>query len=238
MRRLGTLEHPARCRATIRPAWLRTSSSTSMLELSGVYGPHQTFIPKGPCNGFNGDLWSFGKRALRIAAPPAFGHEVQFACGRSIFHPSYSCIAGRTSILQMVPIAMVKNHQRGALGKARRKRLRATIGHFRDRLIAPRTVVKYRASSAAFLSFCSFAGYPKPLTAAEMDLRFCEFVQHAWEEGDSRNIPVALCALSRGQLRCSQRLLRAWSKNELPMRALLAMVGAAKHKTCESRCRF
>ena len=37
----------------------------------------------------------------------------------------------------MGPVAMAKNHQRGALGKARRKRLRATI--LRDRLIAPRT---------------------------------------------------------------------------------------------------
>ena len=30
---------------------------------------------------------SFGKRALRIAAPRAFGHEVQFARGCRIFHP-------------------------------------------------------------------------------------------------------------------------------------------------------
>ena len=74
-----------------------------------------------------------------------------------------------------------------------------------------------------------------------MDLRLCEFVQHSWEEGDFRSIPAdARSGLMhfidalRGQLHGSQRLLRAWSKNELPMRAdplpinlLLAMVGVA-----------
>ena len=57
-----------------------------------------------------------------------------------------------------------------------------------------------------------------------MVLRLCEFVQHAWEEGDSRNIPAdARSGLLhfidslRGQLHGSQRLPRAWSKNELPM---------------------
>ena len=59
-----------------------------------------------------------------------------------------------------------------------------------------------------------------------MDIRLCEFVQHSWEKGDSRNILAdARCGLIhfidalRGQLHGSQRLLRAWSKNELPMRA-------------------
>ena len=126
----------------------------------------------------------------------------------------------------MVPVAMAKNHQRGALGKARRKRLRATIGLLRDSLIARWTFVKYRASTSAFYSLCSNAGCSKPHTASEVDLRHCEFVQHAWEEGDSRSIPAdARSGLMhfidalRGQLHGSQRLQRAWSKNELPVRA-------------------
>ena len=107
--------------------------------------------------------------------------------------------------------------------------------------MAPRTLVKCRASTAAFFSFCSNAGCSKPHTATEMDLRLCEFVQHSWEEGDSRNIPadarsglMHFIDAPRGQLHGSQRLLRAWGKNELPMRAdplpinlLLAMVGVA-----------
>ena len=108
----------------------------------------------------------------------------------------------------MGPVAVAIKHQRGPLGKARRKRLRATIGLLRDRLIA------------------SNAGYSKPHTATEMDIRLCEFVQHSWEEGDSRNIPtdaryglIHFIDAPRGQLHASQRLLRAWSKNELPMRA-------------------
>ena len=74
-----------------------------------------------------------------------------------------------------------------------------------------------------------------------MDLRLCELVEQAWEEGHSRNIPVdARSGLMRftdalrGHLPGSQRLPQAWSKNELPERAdplpinfLLAMVGAA-----------
>ena len=37
-------------------------------------------------------------------------------------------------------------------------------------LIAPRTLVRYRASTAAFSNFCSIAGYSKPHTATELDL--------------------------------------------------------------------
>ena len=75
----------------------------------------------------------------------------------------------------------------------------------------------------------------------EMDLRLCEIVQHAWEDGDSRNILadarsglMQFINALRGQHHGSQRLLPAWSKHELPMRAdplpisvLLAMVGTA-----------
>ena len=121
---------------------------------------------------------------------------------------------------------MTKSHQHGALGKARRKRLRATVGLLRDRLIALWTLAKYRAPTAAFFNFCSSAGYSKPQTAAEMDLRFCEFVEHGWEEGHSRNIPadarsglLHFIEAPRGHLHGSQRLLRAWSENELPERA-------------------
>ena len=64
----------------------------------------------------------------------------------------------------MGPVAKAENHQRGALGKARMKRRRATIGLLRDRLIAPWTLVKYRASTAAFFSFCSNAGNSNPHT--------------------------------------------------------------------------
>ena len=74
-----------------------------------------------------------------------------------------------------------------------------------------------------------------------MDLRICEFVEHAWEEGDSHNIPsdarsglMHFIDALHTYLPGSQRLLLAWSKNELPKRAdplpinlLLAMVGPA-----------
>ena len=80
------------------------------------------------------------------------------------------------------------------------------------------------------------AGYSKPHTATEMDLRLYEFSEHAREEGDSSNIPadarsglVHFIDALRGQ-----GAKTAWSKNESPERAdplpikfLLAMVSAA-----------
>ena len=102
----------------------------------------------------------------------AFGHEFRLARGCSIFHTLYSCIAGPTyNRLMSLIAAMVESHQHGVFGKEGMKRLRATIGLLRDRLIAPRTLARYRASSAAFVNSCSIAGYPKPHTATEMDLR-------------------------------------------------------------------
>ena len=78
---------------------------------------------RSPCNGFHGDLGSFGTRALRIAAPRAIGHEVRFACGRSIFHPTSRVMPDGLQSGRWSQSAMPKNHQRGALGEARRKRL-------------------------------------------------------------------------------------------------------------------
>ena len=59
-----------------------------------------------------------------------------------------------------------------------------------------------------------------PHTATEMDLRLCEFVEHAWEEGDARNIPadarsglMHFIDAPRGHLPGSQRLLLAWSRS-------------------------
>ena len=57
-------------------------------------------------------------------------------------------------------------------------------------------------------------------------MKMCEYIEKVWEEGDSRNWATdAVSGLMhfipslRGQLRGSQRLLRAWSKMELPTRA-------------------
>ena len=118
---------------------------------------------------------------------------------------------------------MAEKYQRGALGKARRERLRATIGLLRDRVIAP-DPRQIPSLGCGWHSLVSQRRFSKPHTATEMDLRLCEFVQHAWEEGDSRNIPadarsslLHFIEIPRGQLHGSQRLLRAWSKNELPM---------------------
>ena len=147
----------------------------------------------------------------------------------------------------MAPVAMAKNHQRGALGKARSKRLRATIGLFRDRLIAPQTLAKKQASTAAFFSFCSIAGYFKPHTATEMDLRLCEFV------GGSRNIPADapsglihfINALRGSSMAVSDYYWHGAKMScqceLIPCRSIFCLPWSAirsKRKNCESRCRF
>ena len=111
MRFLGPFEHPgALPRCSLRPAWWKwrkvfgsvwkhLGEHINVWELrAGINGvlwrlrSASNIHSKGsPCSGFNGDLGSFGKRAFRIAAPRATGHEVRFAYGRSIFHtPSLS----------------------------------------------------------------------------------------------------------------------------------------------------
>ena len=83
-------------------------------------------LQRGPSNGLNGDFGSFGKTAFRIAAP-------------LVMKFNSLVVAASFTLFARVPVAMAESHQHGALGKARRKRLRATIGLLRDRLIAPRT---------------------------------------------------------------------------------------------------
>ena len=236
-KRLGPLEHPgALPRSSLRPAWwkrrkvygsargsIQESASTCRnfeqlsLEPSGVYGPRQTFSPNGVFAVDSMEIlgaFTKGRSASRRLAPLVMKFNSLVVAAS--FNPLL--VYCRTDLN---PAEESSRHGQ----KARRKRLRATIGLLRDRLLAPRTLVKYRASAAAFFSFCSDAGYSKPHTATDMDLRFIKFVQDSWEEGDSRKIPedarpglMHFIDGLRGQLHCSQRLLRAWSKNELPMR--------------------
>ena len=92
----------------------------SAMESSGVYCP-QTFILKEV------DFGSFAKgrsKSRRLTPLVMKFNSLVVASSFTL----YSCIARPTSILLMSPVAMVKSHHHGALGKARRKRLRATIG--------------------------------------------------------------------------------------------------------------
>ena len=221
---------PALLRSTLRPSWwkmekgLWRSMETSRRahQRVGTSSSHQWgplvftvhskhSFQRGLSNGLNGDFGSFGKRAFRIAAPLVMKFN------------SLTVAASFTPLLVYCPTDLnpadgptAKGHQHGALGKVCKKRLRATIGLLRDRLIAPRTLTKHRTSTAGFFNFCSMAGYPKTHTATEMDLRLCEFVQHAWEEGDSCDTPadarsdlMHFIDAPLGHLHGSQRLLLA-----------------------------
>ena len=124
----------------------------------------------------------------------------------------------------MSPVAKAQSHQHGALGKAPRK---------------PRQI---SSRDSGFLQFLFHGRLLQTTHGYEMDLRLCQFVEHAWEEGDSRNIPAdARSSLThfmdalRGHLPGIQRLLLASGvkmncqkrADPLPIDVLLAMVGAA-----------
>ena len=125
--------------------------------------------------------------------------------------------------------------------KYERRKERASLGKLRDRLLSPRTLTNYKSSTRLFLHYCSIQGFPSSTTPATVDIRLCEYIEHCWEEGETRNLPAnARSGLMhfipslRGALPGSQRLLAAWSKNELPNRAaplpikfLMALVGCA-----------
>ena len=77
------------------PPWKHRGEHINMLELRAVINEvlwrlrsaANIHSKGGPSNGLDGDFGSFGKRAFQIVALGAFGHEVQFARGCSIFHP-------------------------------------------------------------------------------------------------------------------------------------------------------
>ena len=142
-----------------------------------------------------------------------------------------------------------KSFHRQEAGKERPRSPRL----LRERLIEPQTLARYRASAAAFFNFCSNAGYSKPHTAPEMDLRICEFVEHSWEEGDSRNMPAdARSGLRHFLLLCVGNSLAVGDFyghgaqmscrcEPAPCRSIFCLPWSAlrsKHKNCESQCRF
>ena len=104
----------------------------------------------------------------------------------------------------------------------------------------PKTFKTNQVSASRFLSFCSENFGRWPQSYIDLDLCLCAFIEHVWEEGDSKSWALnAISAVThfmpavRGKTPGSSRLMKGWTKTELPERAPLptlfakAVAGAA-----------
>ena len=81
-------------------------------------------------------------------------------------------------------------------------------------------------SSPPAPSFCSHHGRTRSSDPIDFDLSLVEWVEHMWHEDESKSLAndtgsavLQKIAQLKGHLHGSQRVLRAWSNNELPNRA-------------------
>ena len=118
----------------------------------------------------------------------------------------------------------------GKLGKLARqlarRRTRRQVGPLRDRLVAPRTLQRYRAAVAGFFRFTWEEFQRMPRDSAELDRWLCLYIEKLWQDGDGKSWATdAKCALGHflpatcGPLNGARRLILAWGKHELPERA-------------------
>ena len=125
----------------------------------------------------------------------------------------------------------VDKPSREMTAKTERQRawLKARTGNklrFRDIIVRPKTLKTYQISASRFLSFCSDNFGRWPQSYIDLDLCLCAFIEHVWEEGDPKSCALnAISAMThfmpavQGKTRGSSRLMKGWTKTELPERA-------------------
>ena len=96
----------------------------------------------------------------------------------------------------------------------------------RDIIVRPKTFKTCQISASRFLSFCSDNFGRWPQSYIDLDLCLCAFIEHVWEEGDPKSWALnAISAMThsmpavRGKTPGSSRLMKVWTKTELPERA-------------------
>ena len=90
----------------------------------------------------------------------------------------------------------------------------------RDVIVRPKIFKTYQISASRFLSFCSDNFGRWPQSYIDLDLCLCAFIQHVWEEGDPKSWTLTHFMLAvRGKTPGSSRLMKGWTKTELPERA-------------------
>jgi hypothetical protein len=112
-------------------------------------------------------------------------------------------------------------------GKSARRLARARLGRLADRLVQPRTQIRYESMVLSFFLFVRATYATPPLTPFALDLAASNFIEMLWQEGDPlQYVKDFLCGLSHamplkaGTLHMSWKLHNAWQKTEAPVRCL------------------
>ena len=110
--------------------------------------------------------------------------------------------------------------------KLQRKQDRRQLGSLENLLVTPTTQKRYESALHTFFKWATDEKRSIPNETVHFDLLVSEYLNHLWEEGEGRalgsNTLAALqfkCPHLRKNLPSSWRLLSAWHKKELPMRA-------------------
>jgi hypothetical protein len=98
--------------------------------------------------------------------------------------------------------------------RAERRSSRAQVGPLAKKLLQDKTLSLYRASMAAFLAWLEGEEKTWPSEAEELDELMEEYVEHCWQNGDTRSeIANLLSAMSHpvtGLARAAKHLRGAW----------------------------
>jgi hypothetical protein len=138
-------------------------------------------------------------------------------------------------------LAMAGNRKtvRGVATRVERALLRREAGALRQNRVAARTLNRYAVMFIAFLDFV-FVKWGRDFRSyQELDDFAAGYVEHLWQEGDSKaDASYTLAAIhyflprATGQLVFAWRLLSVWKRLELPLRAtplslelLMAFIG-------------
>ena len=138
---------------------------------------------------------------------------------------------------------------------AERRRVRREAGKLRDLIITSTTLNRYNAALARFFKWAKGITLAR-MNPEEFDFLVSEFIEYRWVSGEPKSWANDTCSglqhhvpNLRGNLVGSWRLLKAWSKTELPNRAtpmswvvLQAFMGIAlrehdlNHALCYALC--
>ena len=131
----------------------------------------------------------------------------------------------------------------GAAGKSARKEARSAVGPLSHHLVSPKAARSYEKSCQAFFLWTHQCGFSLPDEVVEFDQLLMDYIDEAWEEGESRSVVANLLSGLhhyvpglRGKLNGAWRLHAAWCRKELPERShpmppkmITAFAGLALH---------
>ena len=134
-----------------------------------------------------------------------------------------------------------KKQALGLRTKAERRADRERVGALQDLIISKHTLTRYEDRLNNFFAWIATEGKRIPRSPSELEEEACTYLEHLWEDGAPRShAGDYLSGLShfmprlKGQLTAAWRLHTAWSRNELPARAVpfdgrtaLALAGRA-----------